>query len=138
MSSDNAAIAEINAAFEDMASTIRRETIWLPVIVSAAWGGSLGLVLWNAFTGDDASGWGISHAIILVFAIFQTWTFWDLDARRRVENLKYQTAAGLLDRLADEHGWTWGESDEPGSVSLNSPHRKDPDDEVTLTADTGK
>ncbi len=138
MSSDNTAITKINAAFQDMARTIRRETIWLPVIVSVAWGGSLGLVLWDSFTGDDGVGMGVSHAIILVFAIFQTWTFWDLDARRRVENLKYQTAAGLLDRLADEHGWTWGETDEPGSVCLDSPHREDPDDEVTLTADAEK
>jgi hypothetical protein len=124
--------AEIGAAFEGMERTIKRETVWMPIVVSVAFGTSLGLVLWNTFTGGDESGWGISHAIILVFAILQVWTFWDLDARRRTLALKYDTAAGLLDHTVEHGGWTWGESKEVGSVELNrEPEDTDEEDETT-------
>jgi hypothetical protein len=125
------AMAEIDKAFDATERAIKRETRWLPIIVSAAWGGSLGLVLWDVFTGDDGVGMGISHAIILAFAIFQTWVFWDADARRRTENLKYQTAAGILDEMVAEHRWVWEHTGSAGSVSLRAPYTDDDEDDGT-------
>lgn len=114
---------EINAGFSEMERIIKRETIWLPVFTSVAWAGCLGILLWQAFTGE---GWSVAgHCIILAFAIFQVWTFWDVDARRRVANLKYETAAGLLDHFVAEEGWEWGDSEKPGSVSLKAPDKSE-------------
>lgn len=117
----------IDDAFSTLERTIKRETLWLPVVVSIAWGGSLGLLLWDLFTGDEI-GMGISHAIVLTFAILQVWIFWDVDARRRVALLKYETAARILDPLVTEYGWTWEETEEPNSVALESPRREEMED----------
>lgn len=132
MSEHRTATAEINDAFEGVERTIKRETVWMPAVVSIGWGTSLGLVVWHIFTGDGGSGWGIAHAIILAFAIFQVWTFWDVDARRRVENLKFQTAANILDEMMKERGATWVQTGEEGSISVEFPGPDtDEEDETT-------
>lgn len=125
---------EINAGFDALERTIRRESAWLPGIVSAVYGLSMGLVIWGGFTGE---GWNvISHVIVIAFAVMMTWFYWDVDARRRVAVLKYQTAAGLLDHLVEEYDWKWEPCEEAGSVSLHAPEaHKDDDDEDTEDAE---
>ena len=108
---------EIQDAYTTVERSIKRTTLWLPIVVSLAWGisGVLGVHQLIAHGSRDMV---VSYVLMAVFAVFQTWVFWDLDARRRTLAMKYDVATGFLDHLAEHGGWEWGESTEPGSVAL--------------------
>lgn len=127
MSEPTTSEQEINAGFDSMERTIKRQSLFVPVVVSVGYGASLVLVAWD---GVSNSGWGVlSHMITLAFVIALAWFYWDVDAKRRVNDLKFQTAAGLLDHLVEEYDWKWEECDEAGSVSLHAPEAHEDDDE---------
>jgi hypothetical protein len=118
---------EINAGFDSMERTIKRESLFVPVVVTVGYGASMALVAWDGITN---SGWGvISHLITLAFVIAMAWFYWDVDAKRRTNALKFQTAAGLLDHLVKEYDWKWEECEEAGSVSLHAPDAHEDDEE---------
>lgn len=118
-------LERFTAAFAPIERQIRRETLWVPVLSSVGWGLSMVSVIWSGVvSGTELT---IPHCMVLAFAIMMSWFYWDVDARRRVAHLKYQTAAGLLTAMVDEYDWEWGKSTKPGSVCLSLPREDSPE-----------
>ena len=118
----------IDAGFRSQLNAIRKRTLFFPLFVTAAFGGSAIMRIWMAVadrTWDSASG-----IVDAIFAVLVCWLLWDEGARRQVIKMKYEAAAGMLHHVATEHGWTWEDGKEPSSVSLKSPYTGDEEEDI--------